>query len=262
MAPLKKCACIDSLYTELNFYDRFAAAKADGFDAVEFWNMRGRWVADTRRAAEAAGIPILGFNGCTEYVMLSPKERAAYVDYVKSSVAVAKEFGASSLTMHSNAMDGNGSILREYPELSSAEKTAAMVDALKECADIAGENGITLNLEPLNVTVDHPGCFLQTTEQAAEILTAVGAPNLKILFDVYHMQMTGENPVESIRKYGKLFGHVHVADAPGRHEPGTGTIPFGEVFAALQEVGYAGAVGYELFPAATTAEAVKSIFSR
>lgn len=261
MTTLRKCACIDSLYTELPFYDRFAAAKSDGFEAVEFWNLPGRWVAETRRAAEKAEITIAGFNGCTEFDMLNADVREAYTDYIKSTAAAAKELRAVSLTLHSNALGKGGKVLEPFADRSASEKTAAMIEALRICADIAGEKGICLNLEPLNVFVDHEGCFLRGTAQAAEIIEAVHAPNLKILFDAYHMHLNGEDLFEMIGKYGHLFGHVHIADAPGRHEPGTGEISCPELLRALEARGYEGRVGFELFPLNGTAQAVEKIMA-
>lgn len=88
----------------------------------------------------------------------------------------------------------------------------------------------------------------------------MGSPWLKILFDAYHMQLNEGSLIDNIRLYADQLGHVHVADAPGRHEPGTGEIHYPAVYRALEEVGYTGLVGYELFPAADTATAVRAIF--
>ena len=134
-----------------------------------------------------------------------------------------------------------------------------MFDALKACAEIAEESGIRMHLEPLNVTTDHVGNFLQHTRMAAEMTRLIGSPMLKVLYDAYHMQLNEGSLCDTIRAYGDQFGHVHVADAPGRHEPGTGEINYRAVFACLEEIGYEGMIGFELIPQTTTAEAVKAI---
>ncbi len=87
----------------------------------------------------------------------------------------------------------------------------------------------------------------------------IGSPMLKVLYDAYHMQLNEGSLCDTIRAYGDQFGHVHVADAPGRHEPGTGEINYRAVFACLEEIGYEGMIGFELIPQTTTAEAVKAI---
>ena len=116
-----------------------------------------------------------------------------------------------------------------------------------------------MNLEPLNTHTDHAGNFLRTTRIAPEMTRLIGCPDLKILYDVYHMQLNEGSICDNLRAYGDQFGHVHVADAPGRHEPGTGEINYANVFACLASCGYIGLVGFELIPRTSTAEAVKAI---
>ena len=93
----------------------------------------------------------------------------------------------------------------------------------------------------------------------AEICRLIGSPRLKLLYDAYHMQLNEGSLCDNIRKYGDQFGHVHVADAPGRHEPGSGEIFYPAVFRCLEACGYRGFVGYELFPAESTKKAVDAI---
>ena len=88
---LKKCACIDTLYTELEWKDRFQAAKDDGFAAVEFWDWRIRDLDETREAAEKAGIVISGFNGDADYSLVDPSHKQKYLDYLAQSIAAAKK---------------------------------------------------------------------------------------------------------------------------------------------------------------------------
>lgn len=86
-----------------------------------------------------------------------------------------------------------------------------------------------------------------------------GSPKLRVLYDVYHMQLNEGSLCDNIRAYGDQFGHIHIADAPGRHEPGTGEIQYTRVLSCLEETGYTGLVGFELILKTTTAEAVKVI---
>ncbi|MCA5964375.1 hypothetical protein LC724_34315 [Blautia sp. RD014234] len=90
---LAKCACIDTLYTELPWLERFQAAKNDGFEAVEFWDWRIRNLEETREAAQKAGIAISGFNGDADYSLIDPTHKTAYLDYLRQSIEAAKKWG-------------------------------------------------------------------------------------------------------------------------------------------------------------------------
>ena len=248
----RPCACIDTLYKELPFLERIAAAGRDGFAAVEFWHWQDRDMAAVRHAAEAAGVQVAGFNGDGPFSLIDPEQREAYLAYLARSMDAAKAAGAASLTIHSNAL-GEG--------LSDTVRLCAMYEGLKACAAMAEDRGIMLHLEALNPITDHPGNFLVTTAMAAELTALVGSPRLKILYDIYHMQLSEGNLMGNIRAWHGQMGHVHAADAPGRHEPGTGEIAFGAVLRCLEEVGYDGLVGFELFPERTTAEAVAAIMA-
>lgn len=152
-------------------------------------------------------------------------------------------------------------MVNHYTDLSDTVKLCSMYDMLLECAKIAEESGIAMNLEPLNITTDHVGNYLAHTQMAAEMTRLIASPRLKVLYDVYHMQLNEGSLCDTIAKYADQFGHIHVADVPGRHEPGTGEINYTKVFDQLAESGYTGRVGFELFPKTTTAEAVKAIMT-
>ena len=257
----EKSACIEPMYQELPFLERFRAAGQDGFAYVEFWSWTDKDLRAVRQAAEDAGVGIAGFNGDAELSLIDPRQKEAYLAFLRRSIAAAREVGARSLTIHSNGLGEGGVVLNSYPELSDTVKLCTMFDNLRSCADLAEESGIRLNLEPLNITTDHRGNFLTTTRMAAEMTRLIGSPMLKVLYDVYHMQLNEGSLCDNIRTYGDQFGHIHVADAPGRHEPGTGEIAFSAVLDCLETAGYNGLVGFELFPAHTTAEAVSAIMS-
>lgn len=257
----QKSACIEPMYSELPFPERFQAAKRDGFEFVEFWSWADKDLDAVKAAAENAGVGIAGFNGDAELSLIDPSQKNAYLAFLRRSVEAAKKVGARSLTIHSNGLGDGGVVINRYDGLSDTVKLCAMFDTLKECAKIAEESGISMNLEPLNVTTDHAGSFLQTTRMAAELTRLIGSPKLKVLYDVYHMQLNEGSLCDNIRAYGDQLGHIHIADAPGRHEPGTGEINYVNVLACLEETGYTGLVGFELIPKSTTAEAVKAIMT-
>ena len=257
----QKSACIEPMYAELPFLDRFQAAKDDGFEFVEFWGWTDKDLDAVKAAAEKAGVGISGFNGDAELSLIDPAQKKDYLDFLRCSVAAARKVGARSVTIHSNGLGDGGIVINHYDELSDTVKLCTMFDTLKECAAIAESSGIRMNLEPLNITTDHVGNFLATTRMAAEMTRLIGSPVLKVLYDVYHMQLNEGSICDNIRAYGDQFGHIHVADAPGRHEPGTGEINYHKVFACLEDCGYQGLVGFELMPETTTKDAVKAIMA-
>ena len=255
----KKSACIEPMYSELPFLERFQAAKNDGFEYVEFWSWTDKDLDAIKDAAERAGIGISGFNGDADLSLIDPEQKTEYLAFLKRSVAAAQKLGACSVTIHSNGLGEGGRVINAYDNLSHTVKLCTMYDTLLECAKIAEKSGIQINLEPLNITTDHVGNFLKTTQMAAEITRLIGSPKLKVLYDAYHMQLNEGSLCDNIRAYGDQFGHIHIADAPGRHEPGTGEINYAKVLSCLEESGYTGLIGFELIPKTTTTEAVKAI---
>lgn len=256
---LKRCACIDTLYTEIDFYDRFQAAKDDGFEAVEFWDWRIRDLDKVKAAAQKANINISGFNGDADYSLVDPTHKAKYLEELQKSLEAAKKVGAPTVTIHSNALGEGGVVVNHYDNLSHTVKLCSMYDTLLASVKLAEQYKIRLNLEGLNIISDHVGNFLQTTQMAAEITRLINSPYLKILYDAYHMQLNEGNICNNIEKYIDQIGHIHIADAPGRHEPGTGEINYSNVYKLLKKLGYENRVGYELFPETDTKTAVKAI---
>jgi len=114
--------------------------------------------------------------------------------------------------------------------------------------DIAEQHDVVFSLEHLNIKLDHPGYPLANVEDAARLVREVDSPGIKLLLDLYHAQVQEGNLIELIREYHDIVGHIHVADVPGRHEPGTGEINYPQVVETLHEVGYDGVVGLEAFP--------------
>jgi hydroxypyruvate isomerase len=147
----------------------------------------------------------------------------------------------------------------ETAGLSRDEQTQAVIKALKAGAHVVAPEGITIILEPLNVLVDHPKQLLVTSSQAAQVLRAVGSPNVKMLFDVYHQQITEGNLSRNIRTYADLIGYFQIADNPGRHEPGTGEIQYAQVLRTIHDSGYRGAIGLEMSPKTDPMAALQAV---
>ena len=255
----QKSACIEPLYADIPFLQRFQAAKADGFDFVEFWGWEDKDLDAVQQAARAAGIGIHGFNGDAHFSLIDPAHKQPYLAYLRRSVQAAKKIGARSVTIHSNELDAQGRVVDPYWALSDTVKLCAMFDTLLACAEIAQANQIVICLEALNITTDHVGNYLRHTQTAAEMTRLIGSPWLKILYDVYHMQINEGSLCDTLTQYIDQIGHIHIADAPGRHEPGTGEINYPTVIRHLDKLGYTGLIGCELMPKTDTATAVRAI---
>jgi len=131
------------------------------------------------------------------------------------------------------------------PHLTFAQQTQNAVEVLKRASDIAAGVDMVLVLEPLNWKVDHAGYFVSYIEHAGEIIGTVDRPNVKILFDIYHQQITEGNLINHIRHYYELIGYFQTGDVPGRREPYSGEINFQNVFKAIHDLGFKGIIGME-----------------
>jgi len=129
--------------------------------------------------------------------------------------------------------------------LSLDKQTANVVEGLKRAAEMIDGTEMTLVLEPLNVLVNHPGYHVVTSEHAAKIIDQVDSPQVKILFDVYHQQISEGNLVNNIETYWDRIGYFQAGDVPERKEPGTGEIRYNRVFREIYERGYKGVIGME-----------------
>ncbi len=258
---MKKAVCIETIFTEVPFEERFALAKQCGFDGVEFWTWKDKDIARIRKLCSISGIPIVAFSGDHGFSLVDPEEKTAYVAFVKDSLAVARELGCRYLVIHSNALDSRGNVLNRCDYVDNSKKVENAIEVLRELAPFAESAGVILALEALNDKVDHPGYFLCHTEDAVRIVQAVGSPSVKIVYDIYHMQIMEGNLINTLTRYIDYIGHIHIADVPGRHEPGTGEINFRNIVNTLKFLEYEGVIGFELFPLRSSSEAVGAMLA-
>ena len=147
----------------------------------------------------------------------------------------------------------------DHEGLDVATQQTAIVSVLREAAPAAAAVDATLVVEPLNTRVDHPGYFLTSTDQGVAIVDAVDHPNVRLLYDIYHQQITEGDLISRIRTFADYIGMYHLADVPGRHDPGTGEINWENVFRAIDETGYDGTAGLEYVPQDDSDESVRSV---
>jgi 2-dehydrotetronate isomerase len=141
------------------------------------------------------------------------------------------------------------------PEQRPAAETVFIKNLSRAAADAAKAN-ITLLIEPINQR-DRPGYFLSRVEHAADLIGKIGAPNVRIQFDFYHVQITGGDLITRFEKHLPLIGHVQIAAVPGRHEPDEGEINYPAIFDAIDRLGYAGWVGCEYSPRGRTEDGLR-----
>jgi hydroxypyruvate isomerase len=174
---------------------------------------------------------------------LNPREREEFVRQMSLATEAARKVGTTQLvTLTGNELGG----------MPRSEQMTNAVAALREVAPTLEKNGVTAIVEILNTYVDHSGYFLYYVRDGAELIDRVGSPNVKLLFDIYHVQIMEGNLIENIRNNIDRIGHFHIGDVPGRHEPGTGEINYRNVFKAIYELGdrFKGSAALEYGPLA------------
>ena len=256
---MKKSVCIEMLFTEVPIKERFGLAKKSGFDYIEFWSWQDKDVQKIKELCRANDLKIASFSGDQDFSMIDPNQKADYVAFVQESIEIAKILNCENLVIHSNALGENGVVINHYPDIADPNKIAAMLDVLKTLASAAERSNVTLVLEALNTMVDHSGNFLASTRQAAELIESVNSSHIKILYDIYHMQIMEGNLINTLNQYIDTIGYIHIADVPGRHEPGTGEINFANVIKTLEKLKYDGIIGFELAPLQDSSTAIQRI---
>jgi hydroxypyruvate isomerase len=247
------------LFGEVPFEDRFGLTKESGFDYLEFWSWKDKDIQKIKELCRANDLKIASFSGDQDFSMIDANQKADYVAFVLESIEMAKILNCKNLVIHSNALGENGVVINHYPNIADPNKIAAMLDVLKTLAIEAKKSNVTLVLEALNTMVDHSGNFLASTRQAAELIRSVNSSHIKILYDIYHMQIMEGNIIDTLNRYIDTIGYIHVADVPGRHEPGTGEINFGNVIKTLEKLKYKGIIGFELAPLQDSTTAVRRL---
>jgi hydroxypyruvate isomerase len=256
---MEKSICIEMVFTELDFYDRFAAAKQAGFNSVEFWTWDDKDLEKIVAACQQHDLTIASISGDKDYSLVDLDHVEPYIEWIGKSIEAAKKLSCKNLVIHSNALGEGGIVVDHYTEKSDLEKFGVMIKILERLAPMAEEADTNLVLEALNIYTDHAGNFLAYTKDAVEAVKIVGSPKIKILYDIYHMQLNEGRIIDNIRDYHQYIGYIHVADAPGRMEPGTGEINYSKIFETLKAVGYSCPVGFELSPSKSSEEVAQEL---
>jgi hydroxypyruvate isomerase len=252
--PFKLSVRVEPLFPGLPLARQIERVAEAGYQGFEF----GDW-----RAADAPAITklknklrvecacIVGNRSVNPVGMglCNPAEREGFLAEIKASSEAAKRFETARIVVLTGF---------KVPSMTRTAQHASIVEGLKRAHDVVAPQNITMIVEPINTLApveplnprgdNHNNYYLDRTPEAFEIVKEVGSPFVKILFDLYHVQIMEGNLIETIRKNIRDIAHFHVGDVPGRHEPGTGEIHYGNVFRAIAQTGFRDFVAMEYVP--------------
>lgn len=243
-------ANLSMLFTEVDFLDRFAAARAAGFDGVEYLFPYEYPAEELARRLRENGLTQVLFNlpagdwaAGERGIACLPDRVAEFRAGVDQAITYARALGCSQVNCLSGLRPSS------LPEDLAWE---TLTDNVRYAAEALGAEGIRLCLEAINSRVDMPGFVLDTTGRVLSLIEAVESDNVCLQYDLYHMQIMEGDLIRTLECLKPWIGHIQFADNPGRHEPGTGEINFSKVFAAVDALGYDGWVSAEYRPSGTT----------
>lgn len=232
---MKFSLCIGA-YPQKDVVYHLEKVKEHGFDGLEYYAW---WSLDNlqqiAKEQERIGVGISAV--CTKFISLVDEaQRDAYIEGIRETIEACKILNVRSvISQTGNVIEG----------LSREVQRQAMVETLKRCAPLFEEAGIVLEVEPLNGLVNHVGHFLQRSDESVEVIDQVDSPNVKLVFDVYHQQITEGNVIRNATGYIDRINHYHIADNPGRKQPGTGELNYVNILRAIKETGFDGFIGLE-----------------
>jgi hydroxypyruvate isomerase len=242
-------ANLSMLFTDLPFLDRFTAAAEAGFEAVEFLFPYAETREDVAAALERNKLKVALFNfpagdwdGGERGIGALPDRVAEFRGNVALALSYAQHLNCKRLHLLAG-------VTTKYDQ---AECRKTFVSNIQYAADAVAGSGINILLEPINTKVDMPGYFYDTSAKAMAIIADVGRPNVKLQYDIYHMQIMEGDLARTMKALLPSIGHMQLADNPGRGEPGSGEINYPWLLRYVDEIGYAGFVGCEYKPVTNT----------
>ena len=253
-AGLKLSVRVEPLFPGLTLSRQVEKVAEAGYDGFEFGDWRAADAREINAVKNRLGLEcvcVVGNKSVNPKGMglCDPAERAGFLAEMRASIDAAKRFECSRLVVLSGF---------KVPHLSRAPQHSSIVEGLKRAHELCAASNVTMILEvintlaavePLNPTGNnHADYYLDRTSEAFAIVREVGGPFLKVLFDLYHVQIMEGNLIETIYKHIDDIGHFHVGDVPGRHEPGTGEIHYVNVFSAIRKTGYQQYAAMEYLP--------------
>jgi len=241
--------CIETFFgKDVTPQDKIVHCKECGYDAVEFWGWGNKDIAALKATVQSNGMYVSTFGASSERPLVDPNARSALVEGLEKTAKVASELGVDRLIMTT----GNQ---RRGERFDTTRHT--VLRNLRALLPVLDKTGLMLVIEPLNPIANHPTYWLTTMPEAADLVYELDHPQVKLLMDIYHQQITEGNVIATIREYIECIGHFHCAGVPGRHELVGGELDYRAIFKAIDETGYDAHVGLEFHPAGDTMEALR-----
>lgn len=232
---MKNSVCIDMMYSHLDFYDRINAVKNDGIETIEFWKWSNKDI--DKIAAADINVSIFNMDSSDEQLsydlsrgILNDGRAEDFVCALNESIPVYKKLGAKAMIV----------LIGENKEYNKDN----VLKCLLAAKPILEKENIVLIVEPLN-DIDRKGYSMPYATPVFELLREINSPHIKMLYDIYHQNMMGDFDLEEVKNNIGLIGHFHIADAPGRHEPGTGNVDYVNILKELSRLDYEGYFGLE-----------------
>ena len=258
---LKLSANIEFMFADRDFVDRIDAVAEIGLTSYEF----GQWLTRDMPAiverARKCGLVQSNLSVDPRVRLTDEENTAVFIEGVRQSANMARQLGCERLGIVVDEVNAApGLPWYEYQRESQQREVRRrqrrhIVNTLKKAAPVAAGEGMLLLVECLNTMVDHADHYLASWEEGVSIIKEVDHPAVRLTFDVYHHQVNEGNIISSLTKHMDCVGHIHLADVPGRHEPGTGEINFCNVLSAARRAGYAGYLGIECIPSTSDVKA-------
>lgn len=235
----KISVCIDMMFSYCDFYDRFEEVKKCGIDTVEFWKWTNKDIEKVASLLKEKEMSLSIFNIDSKDETLSYDLSRGilndgrvedFLNALEESIPVYKKLKASAMIV------------------LIGERKAYNADNVYQCLAAAKplleKENVTLIVEPLN-DIDRVGYSMPYAAPIFDLLKKLSSPHIKMLYDIYHQNMMGDFSMEEIKENIEYIGHFHVADAPGRHEPGTGKVDYITILREIKSLPYSGYIGME-----------------
>ncbi|GAI67318.1 unnamed protein product [marine sediment metagenome] len=231
--------CIDSIFPEDGLKEKLEKIKQAGFNFIEFWDWRDK----NFELIINSGLKVSNFSG-NRVSSLTLDNQEKVIQEVDASIDVAKKLKCDRIMLLSDILEDDGSV--KINSTGSEKKLLRLYDNLRVLVEIAKKRDIILVIEPLNSSKDHKNYYLDSFQKTLELIQSINSERLKILYDIYHMQIMEGNILETLQKYHQFIGYIHVANAPYRCEPWIGELDYKFILKELSRV-YSGFVGFEFF---------------
>ncbi len=234
---MRPCVVLPCFFRNTDFCDAVRLIASIGYDAVELWGWNNIDPASAKAVLEETGVELLSLC-TTEFRLNAPTYRGEFLNGLKSTCEFASELSVKRIITQVGNDTGK----------DRAVQHKSIVDGLLSAVPILDQYGITLMIEPLNTRFDHKGYYLASSSEAFDIVKEVNSPFVKVIFDIYHQQITEGNIIPNITSNLPYIAHLHGAGHPGRHELHFGENDYHVIIKALDNAGYKGALGLEYFP--------------